>query len=180
MGAAACRARRKRGAVMSARVDRSPVALAGGFLARQPSGRLRFTAADGLIHDAVVAVRAFPISQPDRGFSLMTADGHELVWIERLAELADDARALFEEALAEREFMPEIVRLIGVSGFVTPCTWDIETHRGITRFVLKGEEDIRRLGAMTLLITDSDGIHYLLRDVAALDRSSRRLLDRFL
>lgn len=165
---------------MSAHPDATPIALAGGLLARQPSGRLRFTSSDGLIHDAVVAVRAFPISQPERGFSLMTADGHELAWIDRLQELPQDARALFEEALAEREFMPEIVRLIGVSGFVTPCTWDIETNRGITRFVLKGEEDIRRLGPATLLITDSDGIHYLLRDLAALDRLSRRLLDRFL
>ena len=156
------------------------VGLAGGMLERSPSGRFRFVASDGTVHDSVVAVRAFPVSQPERGFSLMSADGHELAWIESIADLAEPARSQFEQALAEREFMPEIIRLCGVSGFVTPCTWEIETDRGATRFVLKGEEDIRRLGASTLLVTDSDGIHYLLRDIAALDRQSRRLLDRFL
>jgi hypothetical protein len=56
----------------------------------------------------------------------------------------------------------------------------VDTDRGPARFVLKGEEDIRRIGNGALLITDSDGIHYLVRDAAALDRNSRRLLDRFL
>lgn len=156
------------------------VAFAGGVLERLPSGRLRFTSGDGTPYEAVVAVRAFPVSQPGRGFSLMSADGHELAWVDLLDELTGSARSLFEEALAEREFMPEISRLISVSGFVTPCTWQVETDRGTTQFVLKGEEDIRRLGAGTLLIADSDGIHYLLRDLSSLDRHSRRLLDRFL
>jgi hypothetical protein len=46
--------------------------------------------------------------------------------------------------------------------------------------VLRGEEFIRRLGAHSLLIADSHGIQFLVRDIAALDRGSRRLLDRFL
>ena len=39
---------------------------------------------------------------------------------------------------------------------------------------------IRGLGAQTLLIADSHGVHYLVPDLLALDRHSRRLLDRFL
>ncbi len=152
----------------------------GGQLERLPSGRFAFAAADGTRHEAVVAVRAFPVSDPGRGFSLLSADGHELAWVERLADLAAPLREVFEQALCEREFMPEINRLIAVSGFVTPCTWQVDTDRGPTRFVLKGEEDIRRMGPNTLLIADSDGIHYLLRDVAGLDKASRRILDRFL
>ena len=154
--------------------------MTGGILERTESGRYRFTTSEGVVHDGVVVVRAFPITRPERGFSLMNAEGHELAWIDQLEELEPEARQLLETALQEREFMPEIRALLSVSGFVTPCTWQVDTDRGETRFVLKGEEDIRRLGAATLLVTDSDGIHYLLRDVAALDRTSRRLLDRFL
>ncbi len=154
--------------------------LGGGTLEQTESGRYRFTSSEGEIHEAVVVVRAFPITRPERGFSLMNAEGHELVWIDQLEDVGPEARQLLETALEAREFMPEILALRAVSGFVTPCTWHVETDRGETRFVLKGEEDIRRLGAATLLVTDSDGIHYLLRDVAALDRTSRRLLDRFL
>jgi hypothetical protein len=56
----------------------------------------------------------------------------------------------------------------------------VETDRGPTTFILKGEDDIRRLAASTLLIADSNGIHFLIRDLNTLDQSSRKLLDRFL
>jgi hypothetical protein len=82
--------------------------------------------------------------------------------------------------LASREFVPEIRAIRAVSSFATPSTWTIETDRGDTTLVLKGEEDIRRLARASLLIADRHGIQYLVRDIAALDRHSRKLLDRFL
>ena len=154
--------------------------LSGATLERTPAGRLRLTTPEGVVHEPVLAVRAFPISAPERGLSLMSAEGHELFWIEQISALVPAVRSLVQEALDEREFMPVIAQLLEVSGFVTPCTWRVDTDRGPARFVLKGEEDIRRIGNGALLITDSDGIHYLVRDTAALDRNSRRLLDRFL
>jgi len=76
--------------------------------------------------------------------------------------------------------MPLIQKLHGVSSFATPSTWDIETDRGPTQLVLKGEEDIRRLSASVLLVTDTQGVQYLIRDLHLMDRHSRKLLDRFL
>jgi hypothetical protein len=127
-----------------------------------------------------VPVRAFPIAAPEEGFAIVDQDGREVAWIDRLEDLSDDVRRLVEEELASREFMPEIRRLRAVSSFATPSTWDVETDRGDTSLVLKGEEDIRRLTQSTLLIEDSHGIHFLIRDLNALDRASRKLLDRFL
>ena len=152
----------------------------GAVLEQTPAGRLRLTLPDRTVHDPVVAVRAFPISAPGEGVSIMSAEGHELFWIERLDALAPALQAIVQQALDEREFMPTIMRLLDVSGYVTPCTWRVETDRGPTQFVLKGEEDIRRIANGSLLISDSDGIHYLVRDSAALDRASRKILDRFL
>ncbi len=149
-------------------------------LARDPHGRLRLTAADGDVHEGVVPVRAFPIAAPAEGIALVGTDGHELAWIDRLDDLPEAARTLVEDELASREFVPEIRRLRQVSTFAIPSTWDVETDRGETRFILKGEEDIRRLGAATLLIGDSHGVQYLIRDLSSLDRTSRRLLDRFM
>jgi hypothetical protein len=91
-----------------------------------------------------------------------------------------DIRALVTEELDGREFMPEIQAIKDVSSFATPCTWTVKTDRGDTEFVLKGEEDIRRLGAYSLLIADSHGIHFLIRDMFAIDKGSRKILDRFL
>jgi hypothetical protein len=149
-------------------------------LSRDAHGRLRLTTADGGVHEGVLPVRAFPLAAPTEGIALMGTDGHELAWIERLGDLAEATRRLVEEELASREFVPEIRRLRHVSTFATPSTWDVETDRGETRFILKGEEDIRRLGADSLLIADSHGIQFLIRDLQALDRQSRKLLDRFL
>ncbi|MGE5027688.1 MAG: DUF1854 domain-containing protein [Betaproteobacteria bacterium] len=149
-------------------------------LTRNAFGRLVFTGAEGEIHDGVVPVQAFPINAPTEGIALVTADGHELVWIDRLTDLPDDKRALLEEELASREFVPEIFSIRHVSSFATPSAWEVETDRGAATFILKGEDDIRRLSSSTLLIADSHGIHFLIRDIQELDKASRKLLDRFL
>ncbi|WP_144638906.1 DUF1854 domain-containing protein [Bordetella genomosp. 13] len=149
-------------------------------LQRNALGRLVYVGADGVSHEGVVPVRAFPISRPGQGLSLVATDGRELVWIERVEDLPPPQRELVEAELAGREFMPEIQRIVAVSTYATPSTWQVETDRGTTSFVLRGEEDIRRLAGHTLLISDSHGIHYLIRDAAGLDRHSRQLLDRFL
>ena len=124
--------------------------------------------------------RSFPISAPDEGIALVGADGHELAWIERLEDLPEPQRGLVAAELAAREFTPEVRRIIRVSGYVTPCTWTVDTDRGETQFVLKSEEAIRRLSPQSLLIADSRGISFLVREIGALDAGSRKVLDRFL
>ena len=149
-------------------------------LVRNTFGRLVFTAADGTVSEGVVPIRAFPISAADEGVALVSTDGREVAWVDRVADLPDDLRSLVEADLASREFMPEIKRIAGVSSFATPSTWQVDTDRGPTQLVLKGEEDIRRLGRTALLIADANGIQFLVRDIQSLDRASRKLLDRFL
>ncbi|MEO7559472.1 MAG: DUF1854 domain-containing protein [Nitrosospira sp.] len=149
-------------------------------LSRNVFGRLVFTGMDGEVHEGVVPVRAFPITAPDYGIALMGQHGHELAWIDQLSNLPDELRTLVEADLASREFIPEIRRIHDVSSFVTPSTWYVETDRGKTSFVLKGEEDIRRLTPPALLIADSHGIQFLIRDRFALDPHSRKILDGFL
>lgn len=135
---------------------------------------------DGLERGAVTPLRAFPISAPDGGIALVDADGIEQVWLDTLDALSPNARQLLSEVLAEREFTPVITRLLELSSPVAPSQWLVETDRGRTWLSLKAEDDIRRLSDGTLLITDQHGVSYLLRDVTALDRHSRRLLDHFL
>ncbi len=149
-------------------------------LERHASGRLLFIGADGQQHAGVVPVRAFPLAAPDEGISLVSTEGHELAWIEGLQDLPQSLRALLQDELALRDFVPEITRLKSVSSFATPSVWSVETDRGATTFVLKGEEDIRRLAQHALLIAGSQGVQYSVRDMSALDRASRRLLERFL
>ena len=149
-------------------------------LRRDSCGHLVYTTAEGVAHEAVTPVRAFPLSAPGEGLSLVNREGHEVCWIERLEDIADADRRLLDEALATREFMPVIEALEQVSTFATPSTWRVRTDRGPCEFVLRGEEDIRQLGDGALLIADSHGIQFMVRDLNHLDRHSRKLLDRFL
>lgn len=149
-------------------------------LHRNAFGQLVFRDEEHGEHVDVEPARAFPITAPREGIALMNREGHELAWIPSLDELPRDLRQLVEESLESREFVPEIKRVRAVSGYATPCTWRVETDRGETSFILNAEEDIRRLTAPALLIVDSRGIQFLIRDPRSLDETSRRILDRFL
>jgi hypothetical protein len=149
-------------------------------LQRDAFGRLVLTDSQGQEHANVAVVRAFPISAPDEGIVIVDGDGHELAWMPRLSALDESRRALLSEALEQREFLPRLLRVHSVSSFVTPSTWQVETDRGPTSLVLKGEEDIRRLGLNLLIVNDAHGVQYLIHDLAAMDRHSRKLLDWFL
>ncbi|OIR02471.1 hypothetical protein GALL_154220 [mine drainage metagenome] len=149
-------------------------------LTRNLAGRLQLTTHDGMIHDGVIPVRAFPIAAPEEGLSLVGNNGHELAWIPHLADAPESIRTYIEEELAQREFMPEIQHIQQVSSFATPSIWQVVTDRGDAELTLKAEDHIRRLTHTSLLITDSNGINFLIRDIDQLDKHSRKLLDRFL
>lgn len=149
-------------------------------LERNDAGRLDHRPRPGTPPLSVVPVRAFPLSNPDHGISLIDSHGHEVRWIDDVAALSARTRAMLVDDLERREFRPRITRIVSVSTFATPSIWRVETDRGTTQLLLKAEEDIRRLGAARLLIASSSGVSFEVIDRWALDRSSRRLLERFL
>lgn len=148
---------------------------------RNQAGRLVLTLPDGEVHEGIIPVRAFPVNAPEGCLALMSAEGKELAWIDDPAELPEDVRLLVKEEIATRELMPEILSIKAVSTFSTPSIWSVQTDRGPTQFTLKAEEDIRRLTGTTLIITDSHGLRFMIRDmVQGIDKNSRKILDRFL
>jgi hypothetical protein len=150
-------------------------------LERNAFGKLLLTNAQGEQFQGVVPVRAFPIQSPEDGIALVSTDGHEVAWVDRLDAVPEPIQGLIRHELATREFMPVITRIVSVTSFSTPCTWTVSTDRGEADFVLRGDEDIRRIGKDgSLLIADTHGIQYFVRDQFALDAHSKKILDRFL
>lgn len=139
-------------------------------LERDGFGRLVVVDAEGVRHAGVVPVRAFPLSAPGDGLSLVGGDGRELLWIDRVDDLPEEVRALLAQDLAARDFAPTLRKLHKVSSFGVPSTWQVSTDRGETSFVLKAEEDIRRLEGGALLIASAHGVQFRIPDVRALDR----------
>ena len=149
-------------------------------LVKDERGHWQATLANGSVHHRVTVVRAFPILAPDEAISVIDVEGHELCWIEQASELNETVRTAVMLALQTREFMPEIVSVERVSSFATPSVWTVQTNRGKCEFTLKGEEDIRRVSAQTLIVADAHGVQFLIRDLPSLNAASRKLLDRFL
>ncbi len=158
-----------------------PVTTTTFTLERNTFGKLALIDANGTRYEAVVPVRAFPIQSPEDGISIVSNDGEEVGWVDALASLSSAEQTLIREALAAREFMPVLERIVSVTSFSTPCTWHVETDRGNTEFVLRGDEDIRRIGkGNSLLIADVHGIQFYVPDQFELDANSKRILDRFM
>jgi hypothetical protein len=149
------------------------------FLESDALGNLVFIDHNGERHIGVYPVRAFPITAPTAGLSIMDQSGKELCWFDVEDVIPPIELQLIKEELAKREFMPVIQKITKVSTFATPSIWDVETDRGPTRIRLKAEEDIRRITGNTLLIADSNGLQFLIQDSTQLDRVSKKLLDRF-
>ena len=85
-------------------------------LSRDPWGRLRLIDHDGRSHEQVNVVPLFPITDPDRWITICDADGRELVCFEDPKQLFPDARAVLQDELSRREFLPVISRIVHVSG----------------------------------------------------------------
>jgi hypothetical protein len=143
-------------------------------------GRLVLTDASGRRHVGVEPIRAFPLSDSQRWISICNVEGVEVLWIEDLADVLPDQRKILEEEFHRREFMPMIQRIVNVSSNTDPSRWEVETDRGRTEFLLKSEDDVRRVGPRGAILVDSAGMRYLVPDTRGLDSASRRVLERYL
>jgi hypothetical protein len=146
-------------------------------LTRDAWGHLVLIDSEGVRHGNVRAISMFPISDPEHWISLCDAEGRELVAIEEPDELPQDVRAVLLDELSRSRFIPVIERIVHVSGNTEPCEWCVETDRGSTQFVLKSEDDVRRLGPEQILILDAHGQRYYIPDLRQLDAKSRRIVE---
>jgi len=149
-------------------------------LQRDARRRLVYTTLDGRPFFDVEPVRAFPLSDPRHSISICDAQGREILYIESLDDLDAPTRAALEGELAQREFVPVILRVINMPTQSEPATWHVETDRGLTTFEVDSDDCIYRRPPHRVSIVDSRGIRYEIPDTQALDHHSRRVLDRFL
>ena len=143
-------------------------------------GQLVLSLPDGTEHPGVEPVRCFPLSDPDRAIAIIDSEGRELFNLPNLYALNPPARDIVRRELAEREFVPVILRIAAVSAPFPPCRWDVETDRGSTSFQLESDDDIRRLGSHGTVIADSHGIRYKIPDIGGLDSFSQRTIRRLI
>jgi len=149
-------------------------------LSRDPFGKLVMTAEDGQVFEGVAPVRAFPIQSPDEGISLVLGNGKEVAWIERLDALPEPARSLLQEELEGREFMPEIARVKSVSKL--RHAMHLACGHGPGRDAIRAERRGRHPPHRRHIAADRRQPRHplLIRDMFNIDKTTRKILDRFL
>lgn len=148
-------------------------------LSHDPWGRLTLVDAAGEAHVDVEPIRAFPLSEPNRFISICNAAGREIVHVDDLATLPEGLRKTLTIELDRREFLPVIEKIHNVTLDAEPTEWTVDTDRGPTKFLVDGADAVRPIGGNRFLISDMQGVRYLVNDARKLDAHSRKLLEHY-
>ncbi len=141
-------------------------------LVRNRWGRLVMIDEGGTHYEDVSVIPLFPITEPQKWISIVAVDGKEIASIENPEEYSAEIQEHLKIELTHRDFVPRISKVLHVSGTSEPCEWHVQTNHGPTRFVLKSEEDIRRLSDHEVMIVDANGGRYRVDDTRKLDARS--------
>ena len=148
-------------------------------LQRNEAGNLVFTDAAGAVHENVLPVRLFPLTDPAHWVAITSAAGHDLACVEDLATLPENGRELLLEALAQRDFVPVIQSIHTIRRAAHGYEWYVTTDRGKTHFTVENDESIQPLASGSIVVMDHLNTRYLIPDPAALDIKSRQKLERY-
>lgn len=140
---------------------------------------LALTDDQGVRHEPVRPVRLFPLTDPQHWVALVGDNGRELACIEDPAALSEEQRVILNTALAKRDFVPVVRRILNITRAPEGHDWHVETDRGATTFRIETDESIQSLGGGRLVIIDKLGTRYLVPQITDLDRESRRRLERY-
>ncbi|MGM9624312.1 MAG: DUF1854 domain-containing protein [Eubacteriales bacterium] len=158
---------------------------------RSPSGlvSLTLTNPDGRVEEfeRVVAVRCFPVTNPDEFVSIREPDskkkgrGKEIGMIRRMSDMPKETQALLNEELERRYFTPEIKKITAMKEKFGYSYWDVETTAGKVTFVLNNPfHNIRVLEDESVFINDIDGNCFKIPDIGKLDAQSLRRIEIYL
>jgi ATP-binding cassette subfamily B protein len=128
---------------------------------------------------AVFARRAFPLSAPKSYVSLVDEHHFERACFTTLDVLSAEAHEVLLRALDSCEFLPLVQHISSIVQEATLSRWQVGTDRGPRQFIVDQEDHVRPLEDGRHLISDSDGMRYLVPVPSELDASSRKLLARF-
>ncbi len=137
--------------------------------------------------ERVVAVRSFPITDPDAFISVREPDskarehGSEIGLIENINIFDEETVKLINEELDRRYFTPKIKKIINIKDKNGGVYWDVDTDAGKFSFVVRNSgSNIRTLEDDRVLIFDIDGNCFEIPDPEKLDKSSYKKIEIYL
>lgn len=127
--------------------------------------------------DGVIVRRAFPLTDPDRYWSLQEADGREIGIIAEPQALDPLTRDFLRQELDRQYFLPVIRHVLSVEDQQGSFKWNVETDCGRIEFKtgFLREASFQPVPSR-YIITDSNGDRYDVRNIHALDKKSQFIL----
>jgi hypothetical protein len=140
-------------------------------------GRLELEVGFEERYGPVKAMRALPLTQPDRYISIQLEEGDEIGMIADMSELDADSRRAVEADL-NLYYLKALVRnILKVESKNGIITWDLETNLGSKRVHVRDRQNIRSLPDGRVMLTDIHGAKYEIPPVEELDARSRHFLE---
>jgi hypothetical protein len=120
---------------------------------------------------------AFPLTAPRSQIMISTAEGAELGFIENLDSLDKSSETVLSEELDRCALATKITRIDDVKSSHGVTTWRFATDRGPRTAYVKDRGDIRWLDGGKAVMTDVNGLKFVIPQTTALDERSRLLLE---
>ena len=122
----------------------------------------------------------FPWSAPDSFISLRDDDNKEVALVADPQSLDADSQLVLEQGLKEARFAFEITHIEVMRLEFEIRHWKVTCNQGERSFQTRKDDWPKQLPPNGLLITDVGGDVYAIHDWTALDRHSRKQLDRYI
>lgn len=142
---------------------------------------LRLTIQDDRSFPKVGVLRAFPLSDRNRSYSVRDAGDNEIGLILNPTDLTAENQNLIDEDLQRRYFIPSVKRIVSAKERFGTVEWTVETDRGLCHFTSQNlRENVQRPAPGRIILNDVDGNRYDIRNLDELNRESQELLFRHL
>ena len=150
---------------------------------------LELTNDDGKIEffERIVAIRAFPITDPDYYISIREPDGKnkekgaEIGLIEDIHIFDAETVQLLNSELDRRYFTPKIQKVVSLKEKLGQNYWEVVTDAGEFKFVIRNSgSNIRTLEDGRMLLFDIDGNCFEIPDPEKLDKASFKKIEIYL
>lgn len=120
---------------------------------------------------------AFPFSDPNRFISVREPEGDEIALIKDLNDLDPTSQQAIRDELSWRYYTPKIQRILSYKEEFGHTYWEVETDRGIHKFVTRGrDQTVRSISEQRTLIIDVSGNRYEIANLEKLDARSKEYL----
>jgi hypothetical protein len=146
----------------------------------QHAGVLRLSIHDNATHLKVSVLRAFPLTQPAKHFSIRDGGNKEIGVLPDLQTLDAESRRVVEAELERRYLVPTVQRVINVIERFGTVDWEVETSRGRIKFTTRDLRDnVVRPTPGRCIFTDVDGNRYDFPNTEAMDGASQAWLMQY-